>query len=368
MKEKKGMSTPPIVPIQIEGLQIAGLQTVIDKRAEIVPLFEPLRQACGDAVCGPVMTIFHYGAVKGGLLVEAAFPVSQPVESGPVHTRHLEPVRAWSRMHRGSHETIREATLALLEHGRTHAGTTAGLREVYHTLDPEHPDENVTEVQLIQHGWERRLAQGAEAALGAEARQTIMQGIEGITPDSTAEAYAEWIRGAMDRLDALTNDPETKYQILSRCAHIFPEARITHLRSIYEQRHDVDDVLREMYDDPDWYEDPVRQGHTLYVRKVPFDPARYEEAATPAERRRAYCHCDFVRPYLNEVPSRMSSTFCWCGSGWYRRLWEGILDQPVAINHVETLLQGADECRLTIHLPLALDGEMSPAQTRSNRS
>jgi effector-binding domain-containing protein len=362
------MSAQQIVHKEIAALQVAGIKTVVEGRAEILPLFEPLRQACGNAICGPAMVIYHHGAVRDGLLVEAAFPVSQPVETEQIHTRQLEGARAWSLIHRGSHESIRETSLQVIEHGRTHAGTVAGLREVYLTLDMDHPERNETEVQLILHEWDRLLAEGTENALGAAARQQVMQGIEHIKPESPLAVYAEWIRAAMERLDSLTDDPETKYQILSCCAHVFPEERITHLRSLYQRRRDIDDVLREMYTDPAWYEDPVRKGNVLYVRKVPYDPEGYEKGATPVEQRRAYCHCEFVRPYLDDVPSRLSSTFCWCGSGWYRRLWEGILGQPVTIDHVETLLQGADECRLTISLPLALEGEMTPELAGSARS
>jgi effector-binding domain-containing protein len=356
------MSAQQIVHKDIEAMQVAGIKTVIEGRAEILPLLEPLRQACGDAICGPAMVIYHYGAVKDGLLVEAAFPVSQPVETRQIHTRQLEAARAWSRIHRGPHGGIRETSMQVIEHGRTHAGTVAGLREVYLTLDPDHPEQNETDVQLIMHEWDRLLAEGTERALGAAARQQVVQGIERITPHSSLTDYAEWIRGAIDHLDSLTDDPDTKYQVLSCCAHVFPEERITHLRSVYEQRRDIDDVLREMYTDPAWYEDPVRKGNVLYMRKVPFDPEGYAKGTTPVERRRAYCHCAFVRPYLDAVPSRLSPTFCWCGSGWYRRLWEGILEQPVTIDHVETLLQGADACKLTIRLPLDLRGEMRPEQ------
>ena len=354
------MSAQPTVHKEIAAMQVAGFKKVIENRAEVFPLFEPLRQACGDAICGPAMLLYHYGAVKEGLLIEAAFPVSRPVEAGQIHTRQLEDARAWTVIHHGPHETLRETTQRVLEHGRTHAGTAGGLREVYLALDLDHPELNVTEIQLIQHEWDRLLAEGVERTLGMAARQQVMAGIEQIAPDSPLEAYTEWICGAMARLDALTDDPEEKYQVLSGCAHVFSDERIGHLRSVYERRREIDDVLREMYQDPDWYEDPVRKGNALYMRKVPYDPEGYEQGATPVERRKAYCHCAFVRPYLDEVPSRMSPTFCWCGSGWYRRLWEGILGQPVQIEHVETLLKGHDQCTLTITLPLALDGEMTP--------
>jgi effector-binding domain-containing protein len=354
------MSAAQVVHKELESMRIACIKTVVEKRAEILPLFEPLRQACGDAICGPAMAIYHYGAVPSGFLVEVAFPVRRPVETDRVYTRQLEEARATTIIHQGPHETIRETVSQLYAYARTHAGTAAGQREIYLTLDPDQPEQNVTEIQLVRHEWDRLLAEGVEKTLGPAAGAQVMAGIEEITPESPLEAYTEWIREAMDRLDALTDDPVEKYQAVSCCAHVFPAERIAHLRAIYEQRHQVDDVLREMYRDPAWYEDPVRQGNVIYMRKVPFDPEGYEKGATPADRRKAYCHCTFVRPYLDEVPSKLSPTFCWCGSGWYKHLWESILAQPIHIDHVETLLKGNDQCTLTITLPLELEGEMSP--------
>jgi effector-binding domain-containing protein len=346
---------------QIEPVQVATLKTTIQNRADVLPQFELLRQTCGEAICGPAMVIFHYGAVKDGLLIEAAFPVRRPVESGQVHTRLLEARRAWTMVHHGPPGTVRETTGKIFDYIRAHAGTVGGsVREIYLSLDLEHPELDVIEVQVLRHEWDQHLADGVEQVLGFTARQQVMAGIEMITDESTAQAYREWIHAAMSRLDALTDDAEEKYKIVSCCAHVFPQERIDLLRGIYEQGRDIDAVLREMYKDPDWYEDPVRKGSQLHMRKVPYNPEAYQNAATPAERRQAYCHCGFVRPYLDEAPARISPTFCWCGAGWYRRLWEGILDQPILVEHVETLVKGNDQCTLVITLPLAVQGEMSP--------
>jgi hypothetical protein len=361
------MNTPIIVHKQVGGQRIASLKTVIAKRAEILPLFELLRQACGEAVCGPAMTIFHYGALKEGLLVEVAYPVDQPVETGEVHTRLLEERQAWTLEHRGPHENIRETTGKIFEYLASHAGTAGGgVREIYLAFDPGDPAGNRTEVQVLDHEWHRRLAEGVEQVLGPAARQQILAGIDGITTESPQEDYREWIRLAMERLDGLTDDPAQKYQIVSCAAHVFPQNRIDQLRGIYERNHAIDDVLCEMYQDPDWYENPVRKGNQLHMRKVPYDPEAYKSATTPAARRQAYCHCAFVRPYLHEVPAKMSSTFCWCGSGWYRRLWEGILGQPIQVEHVETLIKGNDCCTLVITLPIQVDGELSPETVRAH--
>ncbi len=354
------MPENPILYKHLDALQIAFIKTRIETRDQIPPLLERLREVCGEASCGSGMVIFHSGAVKDGFLIEAALPVSRAVESGEVHTRTLEATPALTLLHYGPHKTIRETVLKMYEYLDQHAWTTTLFRrEIYRNVDAADPEKNVSEVQVILHEWDRLLAEGAEKVLGAEARRALMQGIESITPASSFEEYTAWIQGAMERLDALTQDEEKKCQVVSCSAHVFPQERIDALRAIY-QGGGVDGVLREMYTDDFWYEKPARRGRVIYMRKNPFNPEGYANAATPAERRKAYCHCAFVHPFLDEIPARLSPTFCYCGAGWYRRLWEGILEQPVRIEHVETLLKGNDQCTLTITLPFELAGECLP--------
>jgi hypothetical protein len=354
------MTDNPILYQALAPVRIAFIKTRIDTRDQLPPLLERLRSLCGDALDGEGLAIFHGGAVKEGFLVEAAFPVSRPVETEAVHTRRLEAAPALTMIHYGPHQNLRESVLKIHAYLDAHAWTTSLLRrEIYRVLDPAAPEKNVTEVQVLLHKWDQFLAVGAERVLGPEARRRLMQGVESITPESSFGEYSAWIRGAMDRLDALTDDDGKKCLVVSHCAHVFPQERIDHLRAIYEKGV-FDDILREMYTDDFWYEKPVRRGNVIYVRKNPFDPEGYAGAATPAERRRAYCHCPFVHPYLDEIPSRLSPTFCYCGAGWYRRLWEGILGRPVGIGHVETLLRGNDQCTLAITLPLELTGGCSP--------
>jgi hypothetical protein len=359
LQEMLSMTDNPILYKRLEPALIAFIKAHIYTRAEIPPLFESLRAACQGAIQGDPVVIFHGGAVKDGYLIEAAYPVRYPVESGEIHSRTLEAVPALTMLHYGDHQTLRETVLKVYDYLGKHAWTTSLFRrEIYRTLDPNKIDGNVTEVQVILHEWDSLLAEGAEKVLGAKARRILMQGIESITPSSSFDEYTTWIQAAMTRLDALTDDDEEKCQVVSRCAHVFPQERIDHLRAIYTDG-ELDDVLREMYSDDFWYEKPVRRGNVIRMRKNPYDPDGYAKAATPAERRKAYCHCPFVHPYLDEIPSKLSPTFCYCGAGWYRRLWEGILDQPVKIDHVETLLRGNEQCTLAITLPFELGGECS---------
>jgi len=350
----------PVTYQRLPPQQVAFIAARIDRREEIPPLLERLKAGCCEFIQGEAMAIFHGGAVKEGFLIDAAYPVSRLVESGEIHTRTLEAVPALSMLHQGSHDTIRETILKIHSHLSQHALTTSLFRrEIYRVFNVNHPEENITEVQMVLHEWDRLLAEGAQAVLGDEARIHVMQGIEFISPESSFSEYAAWIQGAMGRLDALTGDSEKKCQMVSHCAHRFPEERIAHLRASFE-RGKFDDILHEMYTDDFWYEKPVRHGNVIHMRKNPHDPEGYANATTPGERRKAYCHCAFVRPFLEVLPSQLSPTFCYCGAGWYRQLWEGILLAPVRIEQVETLLKGDDQCRLTITLPLELAGQCSP--------
>jgi hypothetical protein len=353
---------------RLEPLRIATLKAVITSRDELPPLFNRLQLVCGSFINGKPMAIFHGGAVQEGSLVEAAVPVQYPVESGDIHSRWLEAAPSLTAFHYGTYQTIRETILRLYEYQRKRPWSSSLIRrEIYTVLDLNDPDKNVTEVQFLLHEWDRLLAQGVEKSLGAFVSKKVMQGIEAITSESSFDQYTAWIQQAIDRLDAATGDESIKCKAVSTCAHVFPQERIDHLRKIF-QSGDIDDVLREMYRDDFWYEKPVRKGNVIHMRKNPYDPEAYAQAKTSSDRRRAYCHCPFVHPYLDgayqagegQRPAALSPTFCYCGAGWYRRLWEGIIAKPVKIDYVATLLRGNHQCIFQIILPLEFSGEYAP--------
>jgi len=47
----------------------------------------------------------------------------------------------------------------------------------------------------------------------------------------------------------------------------------------------------------------------------------------------------------------LSPTYCYCGAGWYRQLWEGVLGRQLEIDLVKTVVRGDDVCQFAIHLP-----------------
>jgi predicted hydrocarbon binding protein len=44
-------------------------------------------------------------------------------------------------------------------------------------------------------------------------------------------------------------------------------------------------------------------------------------------------------------------TYCYCGAGFYKGIWEYILQRPVRVEVRESVLKGDDVCRIIVHLP-----------------
>jgi len=331
---------------KLDDMLIASLRFQMRERAEVSSKLEELRRQCGEYISGPGFAILYFDTGLEGVDTEVCFPVTEPVETDEINSRMLSGGEVLTVLHHGAHDNMKQSYRRLadcvLEHGVNFENTS---REIYLQLDPDNPQENVTEIQLSFINFDERLAESLKRVLGEERREQVLGGAGEIALDSSRDERVKWVIDAMERLDGLADERE-KFDILSRCAHTFSRKRIERLKAVYERRGDIDDVLEAMREDPDWYEDPVREGDIIYVTKIPYDPQGREEATSDAERRMCYCHCATIRRNLDETPP----TFCYCGAGWYRQTWEGILGEPVRVELLKCLPKGDDVCEFAIHL------------------
>jgi hypothetical protein len=219
-------------------------------------------------------------------------------------------------------------------------------REVFIEFHPDTPDANVTEVQVLLQNWHKRFAAGVRQVLRADDQAQVLQDYDTLTLETRHADRFAWTAAALERLNKVA-DEHQKYLILSPCAHDFPETSIAIARGVYEATGDIDKVIEAMHADYTRFPRFTRKGNVLYSQKRPASPKELEAAKTDAERRRASCFCPLIRDNLDQI----SHTFCYCGSGWVRRLWEGILGKPVRVEIVNSLAKGDDACQFAIHLP-----------------
>ena len=207
----------------------------------------------------------------------------------------------------------------------------------------------------MKTGWLEKFSKGLEKHAGRSVRSKVMVTAPDPSTKMTPKQMTDWVLAAIDRLDTLVPDAETRRSIMLCCSDLFPQERIQRVREEYERTGSMEELLKWMHQDSSWkglayYEYPKREENTIYVTKVPYNPKGFREATDPVRKRASYCHCPLIRPAIRSG-TPVSPTFCLCGSGWYKSLWEGVLGKPVRVEILEAVSQGAEQCTFAIHLP-----------------
>ncbi len=331
----------------VDGMLYAYSEVRTENRMDLLKRAEELKVALGDRVTGPPTIVLHWATGHKGVVAWVGFPVDRRVNRKGIETRRLEPIEVLSIVQMGPYDKVKETYLRIFDHMRAHGllGKTTSREQVL-SYDADDPDGALVDVQWPLHDWLAILGGCIERHMGTAVRDEVLRGVEDMSVDTPKDERRRWTMEAIRRFEAVAND-EQQFECLSRCADEFSQVRIEALRAIYRKTKSIDAVLEEMRKDFGWYEGPHRKGRVIYVSKIPFDPEGLKAARTPKEARRARCHCNLIRDHLDEVPS----AYCWCGAGWYRQQWEGILGKPVRITLVRSLARGDDDCVFAIHLP-----------------
>jgi effector-binding domain-containing protein len=327
---------------------VASIRAPIQKRAELKERYEKLKGICGDAICGPAVTVFHYDTPVEGFDAEACYPISHEIKSEEIQCRMLEPISAFTITHHGSYETLRDSSAKVFQYVNSR-GLPVWLkpREVY-IKGPflDNPEEQVTEIQAALHDWEKRFDNALEDVIGRDMKKRVIENVDKVMPQSTADERGKWLSGVISNLESVAEEEEIS-EIICRCAHVRPEADIETYRKAWEKNNDIDDVIKAYDKAQDWVEPPRREGNVVYVSKIPRDKEAWEKAETLEDKIKAACFCPIVYEMLDKTPR----LFCYCGGGWARQIFERVLNKPVKVELVKTITKGDNVCAWKLYLP-----------------
>lgn len=186
-----------------------------------------------------------------------------------------------------------------------------------------------------KHGMIVTIEECIDRFAGETIRKKIMVGSEEITEKTDEKKIAEWIKGAMDRLDALV-DEETRFRIMEYCGYKCSEINRNAIEEAITRREkfkDIDDFLETEQRNPMRGTRLIREEDVLHQFYTPQDFG-------------VRCYCSMVRA----ATERISSTYCHCAKGFVKKLWEGVLERPVEVELVKSVISGADECEFKIYL------------------
>ena len=224
----------------------------------------------------------------------------------------------------------------------------------------------------FEQAWLAKLTSCLDEAVGEQTRRRVMAGSEALSDQSSSEDVHEWTRRAMARLASLM-DEDTAHQVMTGCACQYPTQGLQAARRAYEAtgepaaahrvlQSQFEAFLRDSLDLQDgqieevvsrgWGLAGILEGNKILATKIPKSGylVQYLQESDPQKKRQYYCHCPRVRDMLKTGKS-LPATYCYCGAGFYKGIWEEILQAPVAVEVLKSVLVGDEVCTIAICLP-----------------
>ncbi len=336
--------------------KVISIRTTINSRAEIFAKIHKLKENIPENfIEGAPFCIFYYvTTVSEGNDVEIGIPITEQFQSNEFNSRILPKFETFSIKHKGTEEDLSQVYGKLFRYAYKYGYPSQEFgREIYYYVDDKEKRE--IEVQLIIHPWNRLLVENMNKVIGPELQQKVTEGLQALEIETPLDKKFKWLVEMLRKLEEFA-DEEQRFEIISGCAHFFPEEMIDELREVYlaalksssSIMDAVDETIEFMKTHKGWGSVPIRKGNILYTTKNPNNPKAFSEAKTHIEKIKAYCFCPIIRENLDK---NIPITFCNCGAGWPKQIWEGVIGQTLKIEIVKSLTKGDEECQFAIHLP-----------------
>jgi hypothetical protein len=224
----------------------------------------------------------------------------------------------------------------------------------------------------FEKSWLAKFSRSLDRVVGTAMRDEIMEGYELLSDNADREVVMQWSQRAMTRLEE-RSDSSSCIEAMTGCSCQYPKDDLQEMRRRFEETGDIDLVLGllqekfvsflknglnlsgEIITDivgRGWGLAGRRDGNRIIATKIPksIHIMDYFEEADPVKKRAIYCHCPRIRGSL-KTDVHISPTYCYCGAGYYKGIWEEILQRPVKVELLESVLKGDDICKFAVHLP-----------------
>jgi hypothetical protein len=228
---------------------------------------------------------------------------------------------------------------------------------------------NMPQDHDFEKAWLAKFSAALTDVADKDIRQLVMADSRHPSPHGETGAVIDWTRDAMDRLEKLVGPQKTK-QILSSCACQYPKENLQDIRDTYDKTGDLrraHGMLRVQFEsflrnrlkleeklvqevlERGWGTAGILEGGTILATKIPKSGSirAYLREKDPDKRRQLYCHCPRIRDVL-KTDKQISGTYCYCGAGFYKGIWEEILQKPVAVEVLESVLTGGEVCTVAV--------------------
>jgi len=221
--------------------------------------------------------------------------------------------------------------------------------------------------------WLNKFSNCLDEIAGRDIQKKILAGSENFTDQTSINEKFKWSQEAIKKLDSIL-DEKKRIDIMIGCACQYPKKELHEIKEKYEETKDLDlahRMLQEKFEiflkntlklneeyfnfiiNRGWGLAGIKEKNKIIATKIPKSGflVEYMEESDPEKKKALYCHCPRIRVALKTTGVKISPTYCYCGAGFYKGIWEEILQKPVKVKVLETVFNGGDVCKVAIYLP-----------------
>jgi len=167
-----------------------------------------------------------------------------------------------------------------------------------------------------------------------DVRKKVLDGIQKINANSSESEVAKWYQEAMEKLDELV-DERTRALLMEHCGFSCALGNKSHIDAGVETRREYKSVDEYLEAEAQTLS-IVREGNTII------------QTYKPQETFNLRCYCSLVRGLPKD--ETISLTYCNCSKGFVKKFWEAVLEKPVQVELVQSVMSGAPNCRFIIRM------------------
>ncbi len=328
----------------IKPVQFVSKRFHLSEKSEIKKKINEVKDLFGSETTEDVICIYRYGTMNEGLDVEIGFPAPKGFESETLQTRIIPEINVISHIHINGLESL----ITSIRETYKYTSENKFIVDEYY-IEVWHENGDI-EIQIPLHNWHHLFLTNLESNVDKSKTEKIISNLKSVDVFSSIIDRFKWIKEATSKLEKIT-DEKCRYEVVSKCAHVFPVDLTKKARKQFESNPDIDDLISFMKKQSGWYGNIKREGDKIITWKNPANPKLYTAAKTKEEKIMAYCFCPIVKHNPEEIPH----SFCNCSAGWVRQLWEGIFQKSIHVNVDETIISGAERCSFSFQIPKTSD-------------
>lgn len=215
--------------------------------------------------------------------------------------------------------------------------------------------------------WVYTLSKNVHENCGESIKNLVMKGVP-IDPDEDNNKFIDFTINALNTIDTIIPE-DVRKKILNGCSCIHPIAKLKPIKDQFALDHDsskahamlqklFESELKEMEIDQKFKDEINKRDFgiagrkvrdIIVVKKIPNEIENYFNSKDIKQKRASYCHCPIIKKIIQN-DKQISETYCNCGAGYYKGIWEYITDKEVRVDVLETVLKGNDSCKFSIIL------------------